>query len=144
MDSVAGISVVLLPIKPDYALPLIEGRKKVEFRKTAFRTPPHYVVVYASSPLKRVVGFFAVSDIRVDSVDNLWRDYGEVGCITQEDFNAYYACRPSGLALEVGDVVALEEPMTLDELGLEGRPPQSFAYISHDIVERLRTEATPL
>lgn len=134
MDSQADLRVVLLPIQPQYATPIIEGRKKVEFRKTVFRTPPSRVVVYASSPVKSVVGYFDVSCIDVAPVDLLWERYAEVGCIDADDFAAYYGDREHGVVLCVGDVVVLDQPMPLRDLGLDDRPPQSFMYLEPNII----------
>jgi predicted transcriptional regulator len=125
---------VLLPIQPQYATPIIEGRKRAEFRKTIFRTPPSRVVVYASSPVKSVVGYFDVSRIDVAPVGLLWERYSEVGCIDEDDFVAYYGDREHGVVLCVGDVVVLDEPMSLEDLGLDGRPPKSFMYVEPKII----------
>ena len=132
---------MLLPIRPRYAFPILRGDKKVEFRKTAFKTPPEYAVVYASSPVQRVVGYFSVSAVRVDLIENLWRDYSDIGCIGREAFEDYYAESKTGLALEVGDVVALSEPIPLEALGLDSRPPQSFAYVSSTVIQHIEREA---
>lgn len=137
MDSRADLPVVLLPIQPQYATPIIEGRKKVEFRKTVFRTPPTHVVVYASSPVKCVVGYFNVSHVDVAPVHLLWSRYGEVGCIEEGDFTAYYGDREHGIVLGVGDVVVLNEPISLSDLGLDHRPPQSFMYLKPGVLDLL-------
>lgn len=137
MASGTSSEVVLLPIQPRYARQIMSGDKKVEFRKTVFKTPPRFVIVYASSPVKKVVGYFRVSGVRVDGIEALWERYAHVGGIEREYFAAYYAAREKGLALEVGDVVALEKPLPLDALGLDTRPPQSFSYVAQDIVDRL-------
>lgn len=140
MDRSADLPVVLLPIRPRYAFPIVRGHKKVEFRKTPFRTPPAYAVIYASSPVQRVVGYFSVSTIRVDSVENLWQKYGEVGCIEQRDFEDYYADSKTGVVLEIGEVVTLPDPVSLEALGLDSRPPQSFSYVSASVLDRMNSE----
>ena len=126
-----------MPIQPQYANPIIEGRKKVEFRKTKFRTPPSHVVIYASSPVSCVVGYFEVTHVETARVDALWEKYSAVGCIGEDDFVAYYGGRDEGVVLGVGEVVVLAEPIPLEELGLSSRPPQSFCYVHRDILERI-------
>ncbi|TLM98786.1 MAG: ASCH domain-containing protein [Actinobacteria bacterium] len=125
---------MLMPIQPQYANPIIEGRKKVEFRKTRFRTPPSHVVVYASSPVKCVVGYFEVTHVETAAVDSLWEKYAAVGCIGEDDFVAYYGERDEGVVLGVGEVVVLAEPIPLEDLGLNGRPPQSFCYVDRSVL----------
>jgi predicted transcriptional regulator len=57
----------------------MEGTKQVEFRKRAFGRQVSYVVVYSSSPVKQVVGFFEISGIDEASPGQLWRRYSQVG-----------------------------------------------------------------
>ncbi len=142
MDRPADVPVVLLPIRPRYAIPIVCGEKKVEFRKTVFKMPPEYAVVYASSPVQKVMGYFSVAAIHVDSIGNLWRDYGEIGCIEREAFEDYYADSETGLVLVIGDVVTLPEPVALEALGLNSRPPQSFAYVSSTVIQDIGREAS--
>lgn len=126
-----------MPIQPQYANPIIEGRKKVEFRKTKFRTPPSHVVIYASSPVSSIVGYFEVTHIETAPVVALWEKYSAVGCIGEDDFVAYYRERDEGVVLGVGEVVVLDEPIPLKDLGLGTRPPQSFCYLERDILGRI-------
>jgi predicted transcriptional regulator len=128
-------TVVLLPIKPEYARPIMDGRKRVEFRKTVFSQTPTHVVVYASSPMKKVLGYFEVDEVDVDAVDALWARYAAVGGIAEDVFRAYYAGRQSGVALGVERVVALTVPMPLQALGVANGPPQSFMYLHHSVLE---------
>lgn len=76
-------TVVLLPIKPEFARPIMNGTKTVEFRKTVFAQTPTHVVVYASSPVKRILGYFEVDAVDVDAVDALWAKYGRWGASTR-------------------------------------------------------------
>jgi len=127
---------VLLPIKPEYAQPIMDGTKRVEFRKTVFTQTPTHVVVYASSPVKKVLGYFEVDAVDVDAVDTLWARYASVGGIAEGDFRDYYAGREHGVALGVERVVTLAEPVPLDALGLGG-PPQSFMYVDREVLRQL-------
>ena len=127
-------TVVLLPIKPRYAGPIMDGRKRVEFRKTAFARTPTHVVVYASSPTKKVLGYFEVKSVESTPIGGLWAKFSGVGGITSDDFFKYYSEHAVGVALGVGKVVALRHPVELSALGLECRPPQSFMYLSPEIL----------
>jgi predicted transcriptional regulator len=140
MACAEGAVVVLLPIKPRYADPIMDGRKRVEFRKTVFARTPSYVVVYASSPIGRVLGYFEVSGIDVDGVEALWAKYGRVGAIVEDEFTRYFRGRDAGVAIGVGRVVPSAAPMGLAELGLGRRPPQSFMYVDNEVISRLRAD----
>ncbi len=134
--------VVLLPIKPRYAEPIMAGRKRVEFRKIPFARAPSHVVVYASSPVKQVLGYFEVSDIDIDDVDALWAKHARVGGIAEDQFARYFCGRDAGVAIGVGRVVTAGRPMALADLGLSGRPPQSFSYVDAAVLGRLQDEGT--
>ncbi|WP_431293479.1 ASCH domain-containing protein [Pedobacter sp. P26] len=65
---------VLLSIKPEYAYKIFEGTKKFEFRKIRFKNPNiKTVVVYASSPVQKVIGEFEIEDILSFDPDRIWR-----------------------------------------------------------------------
>ncbi len=128
--------VALLPIRPRYAHLIIEGIKKVEFRKVCFRLEPTHVVVYASSPTQRILGHFTVAGIEQASPDELWENYGGVGGVGYEDFADYYSACPLGIAIRVGDVHPLDEPVPLTAIW-GGAVPQSFAYIPPELLDRL-------
>jgi hypothetical protein len=52
---------VLLSIKPEFVEKIFSGLKKYEFRRVIFKSKSvSRVVIYASSPVQRVVGEFAV------------------------------------------------------------------------------------
>ena len=64
---------VLLSIKPEFVERIFDGSKKYEYRKMLFkRNDINVVVIYASAPVKRVVGEFRIKDIFSESVDVLW------------------------------------------------------------------------
>ena len=52
---------VLLSIKPEFAELIFKGTKKFEFRKSIFKNSEiKTVVVYASSPMQKVIGEFEI------------------------------------------------------------------------------------
>ncbi len=139
MASSSTRSIVLLPILPKYAAPIMEGTKRVEFRKRAFGRQVSHVVVYSSSPVKQVVGFFKILDIDEASPEQLWRRYSQVGGIEKSDFDRYFAQAPRGVAIKVGKVHVLSQPLPLSLLQPGFRPPQSYAYLSQEVFERIRS-----
>src|SRR5665647_1372289 len=118
-------TVVLLPIKPRYAGPIMDGRKRVEFRKTAFARTPTHVVVYASSPTKKVLGYFEVKSVESTPIGGLWAKFSGVGGITSDDFFKYYSQHAGGGAHVAGKVGTTRHPVELNARDLECRPPQS-------------------
>lgn len=64
---------VLLSIKPEFASKIFNGTKKYEFRKSIFKRDVDKVVVYASSPVQRVIGEFTIADIICNDIESLWQ-----------------------------------------------------------------------
>jgi predicted transcriptional regulator len=137
MVSNSGRQVVLLPIQPRFARLIMLGEKKVEFRKVRFRKPVSYVVVYASRPVQKILGYFEVSHVDEGSPQDLWERYSSAGGIIYEEFQAYYSHSTRGLAIGIGQVWALKEAIPLSMLGSSLRVPQSFMYLKARAFERI-------
>ena len=121
---------VLLSIKPEYADRIFSGQKKYEFRRTIFKNQKvTHIVVYASSPTRKVVGEFEIVSIIHEDVRALWNETGSAGGISKHKFFDYFFNRGKGYAIEIGKARKYEPSLSLeDEYGLA--PPQSFAYLA--------------
>ncbi|MEJ1229873.1 MAG: ASCH domain-containing protein [Galbitalea sp.] len=95
MASQSGSRVAIMAIHPEYADAIIAGDKKVEFRKRPFAQRVDKVLIYATSPVQKVVGEFGIEETVVAHPDELWKTYGDVGQIDQPDFDRYYEGRPA-------------------------------------------------
>ena len=119
---------VLLSIKPEFADRIFSGKKMFEYRKAIFKNPVSTIVVYSSSPVKRVIGEFAVKTIHHGSVDELWSQTKEYSGITRDLYDEYFANRLKGYAIEISTPILYPESKDLKkEFGII--PPQSFAYV---------------
>ena len=122
--------MIFLPIKPEYALAIQEGRKKVEFRKIAFkRKDVGRCIVYVSSPYKRVIGYFEFDKIDEGSPREIWEKYKEVAGVCKEDYEEYYRRSEKAFAIIINKFVLLEEPISPQEKIENFRIPQSFCYL---------------
>lgn len=137
MASNSDRRVVLLPIQPQFALSIMTGDKKVEFRKVRFRKPVSYVIVYASSPVQKILGYFEVSHMDEGSPEDLWERYSSVGGILYEEFQAYYSHSTRGIVIGIGRVWALKEVTPLSTLSSSLMVPQSFMYLKAKAFERI-------
>lgn len=120
---------VLLSIKPEFAFKIFDGTKKFEFRKTIFKnTEVKQVVVYASSPLRQVIGEFEIEEILQDDLSTLWDLTGEYSGISENFFYEYFENKEQGYAIKIKNVKKYKEPKNLRE-EFKLFPPQSFVYI---------------
>ena len=131
-------SIILLPIKPRFAELIIRGKKKVEFRRRGFRNKISHVVLYATNPIKKILGYFEVSHIDEDSPKKLWDRYKKVGGITYEEFKNYYSSSDIGIAIGVGEVYVLQTPVPLSMLTKSLTSPQGFVYITPNDFDKIQ------
>ena len=122
------MSKMLLSIKPEYVDKIVSGKKKYEFRKFHCREGIDTIVIYATAPIKRVVGEVALLDIIEGNVEHVWHKTKDFGGILEKDYKAYYEGRTVAIAYKLGKVTLYDKPVGLKDLGLN-YVPQSFAYI---------------
>lgn len=120
---------VLLSINPPYVEKIFSGEKKFEYRRAIFKdNSVDTVVIYSTSPIKKVVGEFKIKKIHCDTPKKLWENTYPYTGINKVDFFNYFKDRNLGYALEIGDITKYETPKTLSELGVKSAP-QSFIYL---------------
>lgn len=119
-----------MSIKPKFAYAILEGSKGFEFRRKLFKVQTvERVILYASSPIQRIVGEFQLSAIHSLPLTALWRRTCDLAGIERPDFDRYFENCEIGHALEVGRCEWYDAPLCLEQsLGLR-RPPQSFCYV---------------
>lgn len=122
---------VLLSLKPRFAEAILAGEKTFEFRRALFRRQNvQRVVLYASSPVCRVVGEFHLDEILTLDLDKLWAKTRRGGGIDRTYFDRYFAGCTTGHALKVRHPRRYRRLLHLqDDLGVE-RAPQSFMYVA--------------
>ncbi len=133
--------IVILAIQPKFAQLILERSKLIEFRKTPFKDDISHVVLYATNPIKKVVGFFEVNYIVKGRPVELWNRYNSGSCIDVYQFCKYFGSVQMGVAISIGQVYALHEPLSLPSLGFHTKPPQSFYYLSRNIFSRIKERA---
>ena len=122
---------VLLSIKPEFAKLIFEGTKKFEFRKAIFKNKDiKTVVVYASSPLQKVIGEFEIDLIINDNVDDLWEKTKQFAGINRDYYNHYFANKNHGYAIKIKNTIKYKIPLSLKD-NYNVSPPQSFLYLQH-------------
>lgn len=120
---------VLLSIKPEFVEKIFAGTKRYEFRKSLFkRSDVKHVVIYASAPIKRVVGEFEIEDIISDDVDTIWELTRKHSGITKALYNSYFQNRKIANAIRIGHLTKYEKARQLSDFNIH-QAPQSFCYI---------------
>ena len=122
---------VLLAIKPEFAERILDGSKKFEFRKTIFKSENIKVVlIYASSPVQKVVGEFEIEKVIVSEPEILWRKTKKHSGITKEYFDSYFTDKEKGFAIKIKNLKKYRKPKCLKADYNISSPPQSFLYLN--------------
>lgn len=132
--------VALLSIHPRFASAILRGAKTIELRRTPLPPEVSHIVLYATSPIRRVVGWFEVSHIERGRPSTLWRRYRHQTGVTASEFRDYFGGAKQGTAIAVGHVVPLSEPLELAAVAA-GAPPQSLCYLDDRVLNLLADTA---
>ena len=120
---------VLLSVKPEFAERIFDGSKKYEFRKTIFKNPKvKTVVVYASSPVQRVIGEFDIEKILSHTPEVLWEKTRTQSGITEQFFFDYFSQAEIGFAIKVKKTRRYKKSRCI-HVSYNKSPPQSFCYV---------------
>jgi predicted transcriptional regulator len=123
---------VVLSIKPQFANKIFDGTKKFEFRKSIFKNQSvTSVLVYASSPVQKVIGEFEIEEIFNFDLKTLWDKTKEHSGITEDYFYEYFADKKHGFAIQIKNKKRFKIPKSLKE-DYNLTPPQSFAYFNSE------------
>lgn len=131
----------LLAIKPLYAEKILAGEKNYEFRRTTFRETAEIelIYLYASSPVKKIVGLFISERVMEASPGELWDLFGaESGIENREQFMSYFDGVDTGYAIEVTETHRLQQALDPHALFDEFSPPMSFHYLTDEQDQILR------
>lgn len=121
---------VLLSIKPEFAYKIFDGTKKYEFRRNIFKNKDvRRILVYASSPVQRIIGEFEISAILHEDIETLWNITRHASGITREYYIQYFEDKTKAFAIEIGTTVLYGVPLSLSDINVSCAP-QSFYYLT--------------
>lgn len=122
---------ILLSIKPEYVEQIEQHTKLFEFRKQKFKNVPSEILIYASAPVKRIVGIIQVRDIIEDTPISLWSRCRQYAGIKEKAFFEYFKGKNQGIAIEIKDYIKFETPIDPYKVNPDFIPPQSYAYLDN-------------
>jgi len=139
---------VVLSIKPQFAEPILEGRKTIELRRRFPIDVPNgtRALIYTSSPTRALTGFANIEGVVKQPPEALWKSFSENACISRDDFDSYFSGSDFGFAIKLTKARHLRRPVELSELRDRFRfePPQSFLYAKPHLRQALSYEFSEL
>lgn len=126
---------ILLSIKPEFVEQIFKGKKKFEYRKSIFANQEvSSVVIYSTMPVGRIVGEFSISQVLMDTPEQIWRNTKQKSGITKTFYDLYFENRNKAYALEIGELTQYKTPINPYELIDGFVPPQSFRYLNENSI----------
>lgn len=120
---------ILLSIKPEYVEKLFDGSKKYEFRRKICKNQVSRIVVYATSPIMKVIGEMEVKQTLENAPMHLWNQTQEYAGISKELFFKYFRGCAIAYGYEIGHTIRYDKAKDLSEYGIT-TAPQSFIYLN--------------
>lgn len=122
---------VLMSIKPNYAKEIYLRNKTVELRRVCPKFASNDIVlIYESSPVQRITGFFVVDEIRSLPLHELWYIAKEKAQINKKAFISYFKGIDKGTAIYIKNVSLFDVPLPIVNISPSIKAPQSYRYIS--------------
>lgn len=122
------MNTILMSIKPVYVDKIFDGTKKYEFRKTRCKTEPNRIIVYSSSPIKKVVGELIIEEVLFDDKEIIWNKTNIYGGIEKDKYDNYFKNKKYAVAYKIGKYIKYDNPKELKEYNIKSAP-QSYIYI---------------
>ena len=124
--------VAVMSIRPQFAEAILDQTKLVEFRKRRLARDVTTVLIYATTPVARIVGAFEVAGYDVGSPNALWERHKTHAGISRAAYRDYYRGTAIAVGILVRDARRLARPLRLPELDSALLAPQSFRYLELD------------
>jgi predicted transcriptional regulator len=128
--------IVLLSVRSQHVERLLSGAKTVEFRRRPWKVPNGAtVLLYESRGRRAIVGSLIVESTVVGSRTAIWASHGARSGLTRREYREYFAGATVAVAINVGRVRQLGEPLTLNELRRRSptfHVPQSYRFMGTD------------
>jgi len=127
---------VVFSLRPRFAEAIISAAKTVEVRRSfSKRWLGMRAVLYATTPVRAVVGSATIASVERLSVAGLWHRHASAIGVTREELEAYAEGRASLYAIGLGRVRKLATPLPLSavrSIDPGASPPRSYAAVGPD------------
>ena len=130
---------LFVSVKPEFADKIVKREKSIELRKLK----PHvnvgdYIIIYASSPVKSVVGFGIIKHIIEKTPKMMWKEHSSFLGIDKDRFEEYYMGKERAIGIEICNIKKIN-PISLEKLRMidsSFHPPQIYRYVSSCKINR--------
>ena len=120
---------IILSIKPQYCDEIFAGAKRFEYRRKMFKRSVESVLVYATSPICKIVGEFEIDRVLEDTPESLWMRTSRYGGISHKSYREYFHDTDTAYALAISNYIRYNKPLDPKVLDRNFVAPQSYRYL---------------
>lgn len=128
------MSKILMSIKPEYVDKIFSGEKRYEYRKRLCKEMINTIIVYSSSPIKKVVGELKIKKVLYDNKSIIWNKTNRYGGIMKTKYDKYYENCDYAVAYEIEKTILYDKQKDLKDFNVRVAP-QSYVYITNKDVD---------
>ncbi|WP_428817675.1 hypothetical protein ACQR2L_05055 [Clostridium butyricum] len=123
---------IILSIYPKNIAKIESGIKKYEFRRTIYKNENvKKAYIYATKPIKKIVGFFEIGQVITGSPEQVWKLCGSNSGTTKDSLMNYFKDKDTVYALEIINFKKFSNPIDPKDYSENFTPPQFFKYINN-------------
>ena len=122
------MSTILISINPQHVDKILSGVKKCEYRRTIPKRKVDKMLIYETSPIKRVVCECTLKEVKILPKMKLWEETHDISGSTIDRFSNYFRDREVAVGFIIGKIKVYNEPKELKEIGINF-VPQSYIYL---------------
>ena len=123
---------IIISIHPVYVDKILSGEKKYEYRKQ-FPDGIRYMLVYSTSPVKKITALIEVECILKDSPNIIWCKTQKKAGVTKEYFDSYFKDKENAYAVKIKKIYKLNPSLLITNLEGINVAPQSYIYLKEPI-----------
>ncbi|MBQ6742987.1 MAG: ASCH domain-containing protein [Bacteroidales bacterium] len=123
---------IIISIHPVFVEKILSGEKKYEFRKY-FPAGVRYMLVYTTSPVKRITALVEIDTVLCDSPRNIWNKTRKQAGITKRFYDTYFKDKGMAYAVRLKKARVLNNPLQISDLKGIKAAPQSYIYLKEQM-----------
>ena len=120
---------IVISINPEHVAKILSGEKRFEYRTKAAKKDVDSLIIYETTPVKRIVAEAEIIEVLCLSPEDLWKETKRYSGISKSFYDEYFKGRKVAYAYRLGKVRAYDNPLELSDYGIK-TAPQSFVYIN--------------
>jgi predicted transcriptional regulator len=127
----------LFSIKEKYSDKIYSREKRVEFRRQNVDVQKgECCLIYTSSPIKKITGYFIVKEKIRTSINKLWKLTSKIAGISYREFKEYFKECELGTAIIFNKIQKFSNALGLENLRKQTkfRPPQSYYNLNNQLI----------